>query len=207
MVSKSRETLPSHERKQKNKNLFKKFWEFLKADTWQSWVVSLILAFIIIKFMFFPLLSFSLGTQLPLVVVESCSMYHSTGFDDWWQRNSVWYEREGITKSDFREYSFKGGLNKGDIVLVTGRGGRDIGDVIIFEANQRFPLIHRLVMEQPYGTKGDNNNVQLDIETSIDEEEILGRAVFRVPALGWLKLAFFEGSKPPNERGFCKEQI
>ena len=77
---------------------WKKFWKFLKKDTWQSWVVSLILAFIIIKFIFFPGLSFVMGTSLPLVVVESCSMYHEADFEKWWESNSAWYERNGITK-------------------------------------------------------------------------------------------------------------
>ena len=58
------------------KESLKKFWAFLQEDSWQSWVVSLILIIIIIKFVFFPLLSFVTGTTLPLVVVESCSMYH-----------------------------------------------------------------------------------------------------------------------------------
>ena len=189
----------------KGNNPFMKFWKFLKKDTWQSWLVSLILAFVLIKWVFFPLLSLSLGTSLPLVVVESCSMYHSTGYDDWWQRNAIWYEREGIKKSDFRDFPFKNGLNKGDIIVVTGYGLKEKGDVIIFNAGQRFPLIHRLVFDDPFGTKGDNNNIQLPIEEVIPEEQILGRAVLKVPALGWLKLVFFEGTKPSQERGFCKE--
>ena len=77
-------------------NIFKglgRFWNFLKEDTWQSWLVSLVLAFLIIKFIFFPSLSFFLATPLPLVVVESCSMYHSAGFDSWWDSNTGWYDR------------------------------------------------------------------------------------------------------------------
>jgi len=128
---------------------WKSFWKFLKRDTWQSWVVSLILAFIIIKFVFFPGLSFVMGTSLPLVVVESCSMYHEADFDSWWESNSAWYERKGINKNDFEEFSFINGLNKGDIILVSGRGEYEIGDIIIFESSYRYPLIHRVVEEEP----------------------------------------------------------
>ena len=89
---------------------WKKFWKFLKKDTWQSWVVSLILAFIIIKFIFFPGLSFVMGTSLPLVVVESCSMYHEASFDKWWESNAAWYEKKGITKEDFKEFKIPKGI-------------------------------------------------------------------------------------------------
>lgn len=184
---------------------WKKIWEFLKADTWQSWLVSLILAFIIIKFVFFPGLAFIMATSLPLVVVESCSMYHSTDFDDWWGRNAIWYEDRGIEREDFENFPFKNGLNKGDIILVTGRGGYDIGDVIIFDSSFRFPLIHRIVEDdQTVGTKGDNNPNQLSGEKDLEEDKILGKSLLRVPGLGWFKLIFFEGTKPHNQRGFCR---
>ena len=73
-------------------NQIGKFWAFLKKDTWQSWLVSLILIIIIIKFIFFPGLSFLTSSPLPLVVVESCSMYHESSFDSWWNSNAAYYE-------------------------------------------------------------------------------------------------------------------
>lgn len=182
---------------------FRRFWKFLKEDSWQSWIVSLILAFVVIKFVFFPLLSFVMGTSLPLVVVESCSMYHSAGFDEWWNENGEWYELNGITKSDFREFGFRNGINKGDIVLVGGRGGFDVGDVIIFESSFRHPLIHRVVDLDLLATKGDNNPGQLGAEQDIPEEDVLGRSLMRIPYAGWIKLIFFEGTRPADQRGFC----
>jgi len=128
--------------------VWKKFWKFLKKDSWQSWLVSLVIAFVLIKFVFFPLLSFITGSPLPLVVVESCSMYHSIdNFDNWWDSNSVWYEDRQISKEEFGSYKFKNGLNKGDIILVWGRTDYDVGDVLIFEAGQRFPLIQQQLKE------------------------------------------------------------
>lgn len=182
----------------------KKFWHFLKKDTWQSWIVSLILAFVFIKFIFFPLLSFIFATPLPLVVVESCSMYHPDDFDSWWDRNGAWYEDRRISLQEFGEFSFRNGLNKGDIILVGGRGGYNIGDVLIFNSQYRYPLIHRIVKDDPYETKGDNNFAQLPGETGIGEDQFVGKAIGRVPGLGWIKLIFFEGSKPREQRGFCK---
>ena len=182
----------------------KRFWIFLKKDTWQSWIVSLVIAFIFIKFIFFPLLSWAFATSLPLVVVESCSMYHQDNFDSWWSRNSAWYESHGISLEEFENFRFKNGLNKGDIVLVSRRGSYEQGDVLIFNSQYRYPLIHRLVRLEPYDTKGDNNFAQLPGETSIEPEQFVGRAIGRVPGLGWIKLIFFEGSKPKEQRGFCK---
>jgi signal peptidase I len=185
---------------------WKKFWKFLKKDTWQSWIVSLILAFIIIKLIFFPGLSFVMGTSLPLVVVESCSMYHEAGFEKWWESNFAWYERKGITKEEFKKFSFKNGLNKGDIILVSGRGEYKTGDIIIFDSSYRYPLIHRVVDEDPLGTKGDNgktNSNQLPQEKEINPEQVLGKSFLRIPGLGWAKLIFFEGTRTTG-KGFCK---
>jgi len=182
----------------------KKFITFLKADTWQSWLVSLILIFIIIKYLFFPTLSLITSSPLPLVVVESCSMYHEAPFDDWWSRNKALYDGLNITKEEFQSYSFNSGLNKGDIIFVIGKKEYQKGDIIIFQAGARYPLIHRIVTEDVISTKGDHNSGQLSIEKDIKQDEILGKAVARIPMVGWLKLIFFELRKNPDERGFCK---
>ena len=111
-----------------------KFWHFLKQDTWLSWFVSLVLIIVFIKFIFFPVLSLITGASLPLVVVESCSMYHESSFDPWWESNAKWYQSQGISKSDFESFPFKNGLNKGDIIFVWCRSSPDLGDIIIFNA-------------------------------------------------------------------------
>ncbi|MDO8563401.1 MAG: hypothetical protein AABW82_05130 [Nanoarchaeota archaeon] len=182
----------------------KRFYKFLKEDTWQSWIISLILIVILIKFIIFPSLSFITGAPLPLVVVESCSMYHSSGFESWWNSNGVKYEQFNIDKETFSEFSFKNGINKGDIILVYGYADYNLGDVIIFLANTKNPIIHRKISERPTQTEGDNNPSQLDIEKSIPDDRLLGKAVARIPYLGWIKLIFFELSRPESQRGFCK---
>lgn len=180
------------------------FWEFLKKDTWQSWIVSIMLIIVLIKFIIFPTLSFITSSELPLVVIESCSMYHESKFEEWWNKNAEWYESRVITKSEFEDFPYKNGLNKGDIILVLGRNTYNIGDVIIFKAPTVHPLIHRIVTESPISTKGDHNLDQLSIETNIDKNAIIGKAGFRVPLLGWIKLIFFEPFRPASQRGFCK---
>lgn len=176
----------------------------MKKDTWQSWMVSLVLTFLVIKFVFFPLMSFAFNSELPLVVVESCSMYHEVGFDKWWEQNGPWYDDTDINKGNFEVFPFKNGLNKGDIVLVSGRGQYKVGDVIIFSSVYTYPLIHRVVSDNPLATKGDHNGGQLAEELNINKDAVIGHAVARVPGLGWLKLIFFEGFKSSEQRGFCR---
>ena len=58
-------------------NKFKKIWNFLwHEDSVTSWVVSIILAFVIVKFIIYPLIGVFLGTSFPIVAVVSESMEH-----------------------------------------------------------------------------------------------------------------------------------
>ena len=188
-----------------------RFWDFLKEDSWKSFVVSLVLAFVVIKFVFFPVLSLLTGTSLPLVIVESCSMYHSSNLESVLE-NSV-YDNYDISFNDTSSWGFKHGLNKGDIVFILGTSQEklDVGDVIVFDVNNGLvsmhPIIHRVIESNGKGvtTKGDNNPGLLNkgLEQNIKNGQIMGRAVFRIPYLGWVKLMFFENSRPVNDKGFC----
>lgn len=187
------------------KQQLRKFWKFLNEDTWQSWLVSLILIILIIKLIFFPTLSFITQTPLPLVVVESCSMYHESNFEGWWEKNQEWYENEGITKEQFEKFSFKSGLNKGDIIFVWGRGNYNLGNIIIFNTPEHNrPIIHRIISLNPTETKGDHNPSQASFETNVPQENIVGKSLFKIPLVGWVKLIFFEPFQPENNKGFCK---
>jgi len=188
----------------KPSNKLKRFWEFLKKDTWQSWFVSIVLLFILIKLILFPLVSFLTGSPLPLVVVESCSMYHESPFEEWFSKNSAFYEERNITYSDFKSFSNKNGLNKGDIILVVKKAEYNMGDIIIFDARARYPIIHRVISQNPLGTKGDHNSEQITIEKEISEGSVLGKAQVRIPFIGWLKLIFFDFAKPAEQRGLCR---
>lgn len=186
------------------KNKIKKFWEFLQEDTWQSWLTSLIIIVVAIKFVFFPLLSLITGSPLPLVVVESCSMYHNTNFNEWWDRHSALYSPFKINKEDFQSYPLKNGLNKGDVILLWGHSDYKIGDIIIFQAGTPHPIIHRIVKSDPFSTKGDHNSNQLPMEITIPKEKIIGKGIARIPLIGWIKLIFFDIFNPPSQRGLCK---
>ncbi|HTY43665.1 MAG TPA: signal peptidase I [Patescibacteria group bacterium] len=216
-----KEALKKGEKKfwKSTKKVFGKFWNLLwKDNSIKGWLFSIIFLFIFIKFIFFPLLNLATGTALPLAIVESCSMYHQgnlfSDFNNWWDQHLVKYSGLGIHKEDFQNFIFRNGLNKGDILFTVGVKPENlrVGDVIIFNADQQNPIIHRIIKIQKTGdqyifsTIGDNNNAQLPFETSINQNQIVGKPIAKIaPYLGWVKLIFFEGSKPPSERGLCTQ--
>lgn len=58
--------------------VFKKIWKFLwKSESILSWIVDIIIIFLLVKFLILPGIGLALGTSLPLVIVESGSMEHS----------------------------------------------------------------------------------------------------------------------------------
>jgi signal peptidase I len=188
-------------------NYIKRIWAFLQKDTWPSFIATLAIAFVLIKFVFFPGLSLLTGTALPLVIVESCSMHHhEPGFEKIFE-SSV-YEKNDISIVDTNEWSFQDGFNKGDVIFVVGAKNVEVGDVIIFNAGAKHPLIHRVVdAGANYATKGDNyktNLKQLDVEKNISEDQFIGKALFRVPFIGWAKLIFFEAGREQKNRGLCR---
>jgi signal peptidase I len=191
----------------KIKELYKRFKAFLKKDSFSSLIVFLILIFTFLLLIFFPLLRLITGTSYPLVIVESCSMYHDEyGFDKI-VNNSI-YSNNNININDTQNWDFPRGLNKGDIIFIVKTKNISVGNVIIFNAQTSYPIIHRIIDDiEPYQTKGDNyvtNSKQLSVEKNISEEQYLGRAIFKIPYLGWIKLIFFDWKNNENQRGFCK---
>ena len=154
---------------------------------------------------------------MPLAIVESCSMYHErnllSNFNNWWDFWDEKYSNLEITEEQFKTFPFKKGFNKGDILFII-KAKPDklkIGDIIIFNAEQQNPIIHRIIKiekkddEYIFSTIGDHNSGQLPVEKTINENQLVGKAVFKlVPYVGWGKLIFFEYTKPESERGFCK---
>ncbi|MEA3330013.1 MAG: S26 family signal peptidase [Nanoarchaeota archaeon] len=191
---------------------FIEFWNFAwHEDSFWSWIVFIGLVFVLIKMIIFPVLSLVTGTVLPLAIVESCSMYHGEGFEDWWGNSGEWYENQGISKEDFGDFYLRRGFTKGDIFFILGvkKENLELGDVIIFDGGK--PIIHRVVGLNPLQTKGDNyltNADSLSVETNIKEEQIIGKAtIIKVPLLGWTKLIFYEPFRKEYEKGTCVAQM
>ncbi|MEK6936985.1 MAG: signal peptidase I [Nanoarchaeota archaeon] len=169
------------------KDFLKKAWYFIwYDDSLMSWFLNVIIAFILVKFVVYPGIGLILGTSHPLVAVVSCSMEHNTDFDNWWKSNGKWYEDAGIMKEKFNEFTFKNGINQGDIMVLKNKDEIVLGDIIVFNGGGN-PIIHRVVEKSANGfkTKGDNNSVPDGTTNSV-----IGEAVFKIPYLGWIKITF-----------------
>ena len=187
------------------KKTWKKVWYFIWEDNsiW-SWIVNIILAFVLIKFIVYPGLGFLLQTSHPVVAVVSESMEHNDGFDGWWGKSNKFYISNGIKKEDFESFPLKNGFNKGDIMVLKGKKADNIqiGDVVVFWSARRDPIIHRIVKKWQdndiyyFQTKGDHNpnsiKSQFLDETKISQEQIVGNAILRIPLLGYIKIWFVE---------------
>lgn len=209
--------MASAEPPKKSESFFKKIWHFLwYEDSVASWVVSILLSFILIKFIIYPGMGLILGTQFPVVAVVSESMEHNEPYDAWWTKHEDLYLRYDITKEEFREFPMKSGFNRGDLIVLFGVKPEnvEVGDIIVFWGGKAYPIIHRVVAthQQPnripyFETKGDNNLGQIIEPPRLDETNIpaytpcndesdgqcdivIGRAVLRIPLLGWVKIGF-----------------
>lgn len=120
-------------------------------------------------------------------------------FDEYWEICSGWYNKNtNISKSDFRDYRFHNGFNTGDIMILVGKEPENlkIGDVIVYQSGRPDPIIHRIVRKYDengniyFQTKGDHNQGSNHDEYKIREEQIIGKAIFRIPLLGWVKIGF-----------------
>ncbi|MFH1649684.1 MAG: signal peptidase I [Candidatus Woesearchaeota archaeon] len=188
-----------------------KAWFFIWHDNsiW-SWIVNIILAFVLIKFILYPGLGLIMGTPLPVVAVVSESMEHRGSFDDWWHSPAVcdsgactqqeWYLERNLNEADFKTFPFDSGFNKGDIMILIGKKPDKIkvGDVIVYASGKDYPIIHRVVRTWTeegilyYETKGDHNERQIqDLtlnEKLVRQDKVFGVAVIRIPWLGWVKI-------------------
>ncbi|MBI2108544.1 signal peptidase I [Candidatus Woesearchaeota archaeon] len=207
------------------KDNLRKVWHFIwEEDSVLSWIVNILLAFVLIKFVVYPGLGFMLSTSHPVVAVVSESMEHKAnfdggskfrlcdktfdksggmGFDGYWDACGSWYELNmGITKDEFKGFPFRNGFNKGDIMILKGSDPDRIkaGQVIVFRSSKPDPIIHRVVSSKNengqylFQTKGDHNRAQIKDslidETNIRQSQVIGKAVFRIPFLGYVKLWF-----------------
>ena len=83
-------------------------------------------------------------------------------------------------------------INKGDVVVVEKLNEKEIkklkeGEVLVYKHNDMV-IVHRIVRVKEYNgaiyfnTKGDNNGEE--DSWTIDEQLVIGRAIFKIPYLG-----------------------
>jgi len=188
------------ENPRESKNIFREIWDFLwNSNSIWSWIIDIILVFLLVKFVIFPLCALALATPLPFVIIESQSMEHEGTIDQWFALHGSWYTERNITLEEIEKWPWSSGLYKGDIIIVKGAKDYSKGDVIIFYvAGQKTPIIHRVInvntdgTEIIFSTKGDRNDGQLPYEPEIHKEQIVGKAIAQIPRVGWIKLFFVE---------------
>lgn len=106
-------------------------------------------------------LALGLGTDMPVVAVESNSMVPT------------------FSQGDIL------------VLQGTAAQNLKVGDIIVFSPGQQTPVVHRIIainQDGTFQTKGDANNGQLPFERSIAASQIHGKAILIIPYLGWLKI-------------------
>jgi signal peptidase I len=198
----------------------KKGWNFFwNSDSAWSWILNLVVAFIVIKFILYPVLGMVLGTSYPIVAVMSESMEHGLyngqlcgnelkdfkeSFDNYWDTCGYWYVNQGISKEQFDNFWLRDGFNKGDVIILWRSENAKVGDILVFDGGKAQPIIHRIVKvnneegKKYYQTKGDHNANSIIMlgEYKVAEERMLGKAIIRIPYLGWVKLLFVDLVRP-----------
>jgi hypothetical protein len=68
----------------------------------------------------------------------------------------------------------------------------------VFASDKPYPIIHRVISKETvngtiyFNTKGDHNPTQGTDDMMISQDRLLGKAFFRIPYLGWIKIGFFD---------------
>ncbi len=173
----------------------KRAWRFIWDDNsvW-SWLVNVVVAFVLIKFVVYPGLGLLLGTTHPIVAVVSGSMVHDEPFGAWWESNGAYYEQLGIDKEEFARFPMRDGFNVGDIIVLRGAGDARLGDIIVFRSSRPDPIIHRVIEARAgsYTTKGDHNPEPIRDSTmnehDVNASSVIGKSFIRIPLLGYIKI-------------------
>ena len=76
-------------------------------------------------------------------------------------------------------------------MVLGGATNPQAGDVVVFGVQGLSdPIIHRILrFNETLTTKGDHNCVSAPFEEKIPQEALIGKAILRIPMLGWIKLA------------------
>lgn len=157
-------------------------------DELKDWILWLAVA-AIVALVLGNVLRTALGNSTPLVAVMSGSMVH----DEITESNYYqWMQARNFTLEQLSAFPVPNGFNKGDVLMIVKAAPDElkVGDVIVFHApEQQYPIIHRIVeiKNGRYLTKGDHNPSP-DRWSFIGYDQIEGKAVLRVPAIGFIKV-------------------
>lgn len=178
----------------KSKFDLKSIWKFIwEDDSLLSYIVFVLLAFVLLRFMVFPGFLFLTGYS-DVAAVMTSSMEHGETikytFNDWLEFNN-------FSEEEVNSWPYLDGLNVGDVIAVKKVPAEEIevGDVILFYT-PKGQIIHRVVdiknNETGYyfTTKGDANGEVGDLEIDTPYSQVKGKLVNKVPYLGYPKVLF-----------------
>jgi signal peptidase I len=122
-------------------------------------IAYIVFGFAVAYFLYISL-GFIFNTNTPIVAVVSCSMVPN--------------------------------FYPGDLIVVWGRGEIKVNDIIVYDvATSKYPIIHRVIAineDGSFQTKGDANPTQIYFEKRVNPKLVHGKAVLKIPLLGWVKL-------------------
>lgn len=175
------------------KEQLKKVYNFLwKEESLLSYAVFIILAFVILRYVAFPLTLYATGYS-DIAAVVSTSMQHNDltnhTFNEWLMFNN-------FSEADTAKWPFLKGLNLGDVIAVKNVTAENIkpGDIILFYVGNA-QVIHRVMYVKQVGndffytTKGDANAQISSVEKDIPYSDVKGKLIWNVPYLGYPRVA------------------
>ena len=182
------------------KKELKRFWDFLwHSNSVWSWLLNVVLAFILIKFILYPVVGLALGTSLPVVAVISESMEHSINkeiksnnaiymmcgkefekkykvdYEMWWMICGEWYYKNiNLDINDFKELPFSDGFNKGDIMILVGKKPEkiEIGDVIVFQPHTESKSLGYPIIHRVVAIQEDEGEITFETKGDNNPSQI-----------------------------------
>jgi len=201
------------------KSNLKNIWNFIwHDDSMASWFVNIILAFILIKFVIYPVLGLLLQTAFPIVAVVSGSMEH-----DVTKEYSLTLQGEKIQTGRYRicdkihqesdnlnyneywqncgDWYEKINISKDQFKDFRFHNGFNTGDIMILHSKKNVKVGDTIVffanrpepiIHRVVEVNEDMYRTKGDHNDRADgwvnDEQVIGKALFRIPLLGYVKI-------------------
>ena len=168
------------------KKELKRIYHFIFVeDSWISYLVFTILAYIILKYAVLPGALYATGlTDISAIV--SSSMTHNPDTNYTYKQ---WLIFHGYNYSE--NWPYKNGIKVGSVVLVkkVPEDKIHVGDVIMYKVGN-YEIVHRVINKSDgyFQTKGDANPYMLPFEYKVSYSQVRGKVIGVVPYLGWPKV-------------------
>ncbi len=164
----------------------KRLYHFIFVeDSWISYVVFTIIAYLILKYAFLPGILYASGLS-DISAIVSGSMTHNPNTNYTFKE---WLIFHGYNYS--KKWPYQNGIKIGSVVLIKKVPEKEIkvGDVIMYKVGN-IEIVHRVINKSDgyFQTKGDANPYMLPFEYKVKYSQIKGKVVGVIPYLGWPKV-------------------